>query len=121
MNLIFTQIFLDIFALCETNTEDLIGSLKFSVRGYLPLIRRDSVTYECSCSLHVFDCPHFIFILCWLLYSPLGTVFDDVSSNIVKALSINFSVEAFVFGNFNNHHKDWITYSGGPDRPGKLY
>ena len=27
----------------------------------------------------------------------------------------------FVFGDFNVHHKDWLTYSGGPDRPGELY
>ena len=101
----------DIFVLCETNTEGSIDSPKFSVRGYLPLIRRDFVTDERSCSLHVFDCPYLIFIHCWLLYSPLGTVFDDVSSNTDKALWINLSVEAFVCGNFSIHHEDWITYS----------
>ena len=26
----------------------------------------------------------------------------------------------FVFGEFNVHHKDWLTYSGGTDRPGEL-
>ena len=26
----------------------------------------------------------------------------------------------FVFEDFNDHHKDWLTYSGGTDRPGKL-
>ena len=26
----------------------------------------------------------------------------------------------FVFGDFNVHHKDWLTYSGGNDRPGEL-
>ena len=26
----------------------------------------------------------------------------------------------FVFGHFNVHHKDWLTYSGGTDRPGEL-
>ena len=26
----------------------------------------------------------------------------------------------FVFGDFNVHHKDWLTYSGGTDRPGEL-
>ena len=25
-----------------------------------------------------------------------------------------------VFGDFNVHHKDWLTYSGGTDRPGEL-
>ena len=27
----------------------------------------------------------------------------------------------FVFGDFNIHHKDWLTYSGGTGGPGKLY
>ena len=26
----------------------------------------------------------------------------------------------FVFGDFNIHNKDWLTYSGGNDRPGEL-
>ena len=26
----------------------------------------------------------------------------------------------FVFGDFNTHHKDWLTYSGGTDRSGEL-
>ena len=26
----------------------------------------------------------------------------------------------FVFSNFNVHHKDWLTYSGGTGRPGEL-
>ena len=34
-----------ILALCETNQDDSIDSGNFSVRGYLPLIRRDSSTH----------------------------------------------------------------------------
>ena len=30
------------------------------------------------------------------------------------------SANAFSFGNFNVHHKDWLTYSGGTDRSGEL-
>ena len=26
----------------------------------------------------------------------------------------------FIFGDFHVHHKDWLTYSGGTDRPGEL-
>ena len=26
----------------------------------------------------------------------------------------------FVFGNFNVHHTDWLTYSGGTDSPGEI-
>ena len=35
----------DIFALCETNLDDSIYSGNFSVRGYLPLIQKDSITH----------------------------------------------------------------------------
>ena len=35
-------------------------------------------------------------------------------------LSINPSPNMFVFEDFNIHHKGWITYSGGTDRPGEL-
>ena len=34
-----------ILALCETNLDDSIDSGNFSVRGYLPLIRKDSSTH----------------------------------------------------------------------------
>ena len=41
----------DIFALCETNLDDSTDSGNFSVRGYLPLIQKDSGTHAWSCSL----------------------------------------------------------------------
>ena len=31
---------------------------------------------------------------------------------------INPSANVFVFGDFNVHHKDWLTYSCGTDQPG---
>ena len=46
-------------------------------------------------------------------------VFHSISSNIDEVLLINPSA-VFVFGDFNIHHKDWLTYSGGTDRPGEL-
>ena len=52
--------------------------------------------------------------------SSLCTVFDSISSNIDEVLSINPSANVFVFGDFNVHNKDWLTYSGGTDRPGEL-
>ena len=48
------------------------------------------------------------------------TVFDSVSSKIDDVLLINQSANAFVFGDFNIHHKDRLTYSGGTDRSGEL-
>ena len=47
-------------------------------------------------------------------------VFDAISSNIYDFPLIN-RYAVFVFGDFNIHHKDWLTYSGGTDGPGKLY
>ena len=46
--------------------------------------------------------------------------FDSISSNIDEVLSINPSANVFVFGDFNIHHKDWLTYFGGTDRPREL-
>ena len=50
----------------------------------------------------------------------MGTVFDSISSYIDEVLWFNPSANAFVFRDFNVHHKDWLTYSGGTDRPGEL-
>ena len=52
--------------------------------------------------------------------SSLCTVFDSISSNIDEVLSINSSANMFVFEDVNIHHKEWLTYSGGSDRPGEL-
>ena len=45
---------------------------------------------------------------------------EKPAMNIDEVLLINSSAIAFVFGCFNIHQKDWLTYSGGTDRPGKL-
>ena len=43
----------DILALCETNLDDSIGSGNFSVRGYLPLVRKDSITHMHGLAVYV--------------------------------------------------------------------
>ena len=43
----------DILALCETNFDDSIDSGNFSVRGYLPLIQKDSITHMHSLAVYV--------------------------------------------------------------------
>ena len=43
----------DILALCETNLDDSIDSSNFSVRGYLPLIWKDSSTHIHGCAVYV--------------------------------------------------------------------
>ena len=62
----------------------------------------------------------YFFFLYPTLSSYLCTAFDSISSNINEVLSINPSANIFVFGDFNVHHKDWLTYSSGTDRPGEL-
>ena len=52
--------------------------------------------------------------------SSLCMVFDSISCNLDEVLSINTSAIVFVFADFNINHKDWLTYSGGTDRPGEL-
>ena len=47
-------------------------------------------------------------------------LFGSISSNIDEVLSISQSANVFVFGDFNVHHKDWLPYSGGTERPGEL-
>ena len=39
-------------------------------------------------------------------------VFDSISSNIDEVLSINQSANVSLFGDFNEHHKDLLTYFG---------
>ena len=43
----------DILALCETNLDDSIDSGNFSVRGYLPLIWKDSTTHMHGLAVYV--------------------------------------------------------------------
>ena len=52
--------------------------------------------------------------------SSFCMVFDSISSNIDEVLSLSPSANVFVFGDFNVHHKDWLTYSGETDRSGEL-
>ena len=131
----------DILALCETNLHDSIDSGNFSVKGYLPLIRKDSSTHMHGLSVYVKEgllfardlslenssdsylcfrlallhSVSYFFFLYRSLSSALCTVFDSVSSNIDEVLSINPSANVFVFGDSNVHHKDWLTYSSGTD------
>ena len=67
----------------------------------------------------------FTSLIAVLLFPLLITLFvfkhwSPFSSNIDEVLSINPSANVFVFGEFNVDHKDWLTYSGGTDRPGQL-
>ena len=136
----------DILALCETNLDDSIDSGNFSVRGYLPLIRKDSSTHMHGLAVYVKEglpfawdlslensadsylcfwvaLLHSVSFFFFLYRSPsssLCTVFYSISSNIDEVLSINPSANVFFFRDFNICHKNWLTYLGGTDRPGAL-
>ena len=136
-NFVYCEAFLesnspDILALCGTNLDDSIDSGNFSARGYLHLIRKDSSTHMHGLAVYMkeglpFDLSlensadsylcfrlallHSVSYFFFLYQSPC-TVFDSILSNIDEVLSINLSANVFVFGEFNVHHKDWLTYSG---------
>ena len=131
----------DILALCETNLDESVDSDNFSVRSYLPLIRKDCSTHMHGLTVYVKEglpfaralslensadsylcfrlallhSASYFFFLYRSPSSTLCTVFDSISSNIDEVLSINPSANVLVFGNFNVHHKDWLNYSGGAD------
>ena len=114
--------------------------------GYLPLIRKDSSTHMHDLAVYVKEglpfaqdlslensadsylcfrlaLLHSVSYFFFLYRSPssaLCTVFDSISSNIDEVLLMNLPANVFVFGDFNVHHKDWLTYSGGTDRSGEL-
>ena len=126
----------------QTCLDDSIDSGNFSVRGYIPLIRKDSITHIHGLAVYVKEglpfardvslensadsylcfqlaLLHLVSSFFFLYRSPswsLCTVFDSISSKIDEAFSINPSANVFVFGDFNFHDNDWLTYSGGNDR-----
>ena len=136
----------DILALCETNLDDSIDSGNFSLRGYLPMIQKESSTHMHGLAVYVKEglpfardlslensadsylcfrlaLLHSVSYFFFLYRSPsssLCTGFYSTSSNRNEVLSINPSANVFVFGDFNIHHKDWPTYSGGTDISGEL-
>ena len=83
-------------------------SLKNSADSYLCF--RLTLLHSVSCFFFLYRSPSL----------SLCTIFDSISSKIDKVLLINSSPNIFVFGDFNIHHKDWVTYSGRTDQPGEL-
>ena len=107
------------FLLCKRNLDDSIDSGSLSVRGYLPLMQKDSSThmhflkegppfaqdlslenstdsYLCF-QLALLHSVSYFFFLYRSPSSALCTVFDSISSNIDEVLSINPSAMVFVF------------------------
>ena len=94
------------------------------VKEELPFARDLSLensadSYLC-CRLALLHSVSYFFFLYQSPSSSLCTVFDSISLKIDEVLSINPSANVFAFGDFNVHHKDWLTYSGETDRSGGL-
>ena len=110
----------NILSLCKTNLDDSIYSGSFSVTYFCELFLENSVDSTYIFRLALLHPAFYFFFLYWSPSLSLCTVFDSISSNIDEVLSINPSANVFVFGDFNVHHKDWVTYFGGTDQPGGL-
>ena len=80
----------DILALCETKLDDSIDSGNFSVRGYLPLIRKDSSTHMHGLAVYVKEGLPFTrdlslenpaestYVFDWLYFTQCFTSFSSV-------------------------------------------
>ena len=73
---------------------------------------------------YVFDWVYFI--QCLSSFSSVDHLLHLYTQFLIQflvtyeVLSINKSVNLFFFGDFNVHHKEWLSNSGGTDRPGEL-
>ena len=136
----------DILRQWETSLDDSIDSGNFSVRGYLPVLRKDSSTPMHGFAVYVKEglpfardlsienfadsylcfrvaLLHSVSCFFFLYRSPspsLCTDFDSILFNINEVLWINPSPNVFFIGDINVHRKDWLTYSSGTDRSGEL-
>ena len=118
----------DILALCEANLDDSIDSGNFSVRSYLPLIRKDSSTHMHGLTVHVKEGLAFAwdlslenstdsYVFTCIYFTQYLSSFSSIDHlfclcawfwfyfiyiyNIDEVLLINLSANVFVFGDFN--------------------
>ena len=138
----------NILALCETNLDDSIDSGNFFMRSYLKdssthinglaVYVKERLPFAQDLSLENSADSYLSFWLALLhsvsyffsvYQSPslsLCTIFDSISSNIGEIISINPSANILSFETSTSVIRtvlpslDWLTYSGGTDRPGEL-
>ena len=82
----------DILALCETNWDGSIDSGNFSVRGYLPLIQKDSSTHMHGLTVYVKD---------GLPFEPNLSLENSVDSSLCFRLALLHSV-SYVFSSIDH-------------------
>ena len=99
------------------------GLIVYVKEGFLFVWGSSLENCENSCFCFRLGLLHLVSYLVFL-YQSLSSfwcmVFDAISSKICEVLSINPSADVLVFVEFNIHHKDWLTCSGGTGRPGEL-
>ena len=71
----------------------------------------------------VWDLPRKVKHLSKVISDKTSYMLDEIESKTVHkdeedCSLLNPYANAFVFGDFNIHHEDWLTYSGRTDRPG---
>ena len=94
----------DILALCETNLEDSIDSSDISMTGYIPLIRKFSITHLA------------VYVKEGLLFAR--NLFLE-NSDLCFRLILLHSISYFFFL-YQSPSFLWTVYSRGTDRPGEL-
>ena len=84
----------DILALCKTNLDDSIDSGNLSVRGYLPLMRKDSSTHmhglTVLCERRTSFCTGVISRKLWRFLLKFSTGFTSLSVLLLSPMSITF-------------------------------
>ena len=84
----------DILALCETNLDDSIDSSHFSVRGYLPLIQKDSITHMHALAVEV-RFSHSTHLLMCLSLETLTPTIRTGSHILVEYVTVILTVLLF--------------------------
>ena len=128
----------NILALCETNLDNSIDSGNFSMGGYLPLIWKDSSTHMHDLTVYLKEGFPFawdlslensadLYVFNWLYFTQCMTSFSSINHLLCHyarflilyhltwkmfSQSTHLLINVFVFGDFDVHHKEWLTYSG---------
>ena len=96
-------------SLCETKTSVYTRAFLWKIWWFLSVFSIDFIFIQFPISFFSIDHYHVL------------TVFDAVSSDIRKILSINPSANVLFFGDFNVHQKYWLICHDKIDRSGEFY